>query len=130
MVWSALGGGGLEHVRGSKRDGEMRLFNALLPTFTPGDIAVYDRAAGHYVACAWLRAHHVDLISRVSIRKIDWRKGVRLGPDERRVTWKKSPEKSPYLTPKQWAELPEEIAGRVIRVRVKQPAFAPARSSS
>jgi hypothetical protein len=123
VVWSALGGGVLEHVRGSKRDGEMRLFNALLPTFTPGDIAVYDRAAGHYVACARLRAHHVDLISRVSIRKIDWRKGVRLGPDERRVTWKKSPEKSPYLTPKQWAELPEEIAVRVIRVRVKQPGF-------
>lgn len=122
VVWSARGGGVLEHVRGSKRDGEMRLLNQLLPALTAGDIVVYDRAAGHYVACAQLRAHQVDLISRVSIRQIDWRKGVRLGPDERLVTWKKS-RPPPYLTAAEWAALPEEIAVRVIRVRVKQAGF-------
>ena len=98
VVWSARGGGVLDHVRGSKRDGEMRLLHRLIPALTAGDIVVYDRAAGHYVACALLRAHQVDLISRVSIRHIDWRKGVRLGPDQRLVTWEKSPQKSPYLT--------------------------------
>jgi hypothetical protein len=109
VVWSARGGGVLDHVRGSKRDGEMRLLHRLIPALTGGDIVVYDRAAGHYVACARLQAHQVDLISRVSIRQIDWRKGVRLGPDERLVTWKKSRQRSPYLTPQEWAALPEEI---------------------
>jgi hypothetical protein len=51
---------------------------------------VYDRAAGHDVACARLRAHHVDLLDRVRVRQIDWRKGVRLGPDGRLVPWKKA----------------------------------------
>jgi hypothetical protein len=123
VVWSARGGGVLDHVRGSKRDGEMRLLHRLIPALTGGDIVVYDRAAGHYVACARLQAHQVDLISRVSIRQIDWRKGVRLGPDERLVTWKKSRQRSPYLTPQEWAALPEEITVRVIRVRVKQAGF-------
>jgi hypothetical protein len=120
VVWSARSGGVLDHVRGSNRAGELRLLNHLLPTLTPGDITVYDRAAGNYVACARLRAHQVDLISRVSIRKIDWRKGVRLGPDERLVTWRKSRQKSSYLTKAEWAALPAEIIVRVIRVRVNQ----------
>jgi len=123
VVWSARGGGVLDHVRGSNRDGELRLLNQLLPTLTPGDITVYDRAAGNYVTCARLRAHSVDLISRVSIRKTDWRHGVRLGPDERLVTWKKSRQRSAYLTKAEWAALPAEIVVRVIRVRVKQPGF-------
>ena len=123
VVWSARGGGVLEHVRGAKRDWEMRLLNQLLPALTAGDSVVYDRAAGHDVACAQLRAHQVDLISRVSIRQIDRRKrvrlgpGVRFGPDERLFTWKKSRQKSPYLTAAEWAALPEEIAARVIRVQ-------------
>ena len=49
--------------------------------------------------------------------------GVRLGPDERFVTWKKSRQKSPYVPAAEWAALPEEIAVRVIRVRVKQAGF-------
>ncbi len=90
VVWSARGGGVLDHVRGSNRDGEMRLLHQLLPTLTRDDIVLYDRAAGHYVVCARLPAHQLDLISRVSIRKIDWRHGVRLGPHERLVTRQKS----------------------------------------
>jgi hypothetical protein len=123
VVWSARGGGVLDHVRGSTRDGEMRLLHQLLPALTPGDIVVYDRAAGHYVACARLSAHQLDLISRVSIRQIDWRNGVRLGPDERLVTWQKSRQKSAYLTPAEWAALPAEIVVRVIRVTVTQPGL-------
>jgi len=48
---------------------------------------------------------------------------VRRGPDERLVTWKKSRQKSPHLTPAERAALPEEITVRVIRVRVKQAGF-------
>lgn len=123
VVWSARGGGVLDYVRGSNRDGEMRLLHRLLPRLSPGDITVYDRAAGHYVACALLRGQQADLISRVTIRKIDWRHGVRLGPDERLVTWQKSRQKSPYLTAAEWAALPAELVVRVVRVRVTQPGY-------
>lgn len=123
VAWSARGGGVLDHVCGPCQHGELRLLHQLLPTLTPGDIAIYDRAAGNYVGCALLRAHRVDLISRVNKRQIDWRHGGRLGPGDRLVTWKKSRQKSPYLTEAAWAALPDEIVVRVIRVRVTQPGF-------
>lgn len=123
VVWSARGGGVLDHAKGNYHHGEMRLLHQLLPTLTPKDIVIYDRAAGHYVACALLRKHDTDLISRVKVRKIDWRRGQRLGPNERLVVWKKSAQKPPYLTVEEWAELPAEITVRVIRQRVQQKGF-------
>jgi len=123
VVWSARGGGVLDHARGPITAGELRLLHRLLPALAPQDIVIYDRAAGHYVGCALLRQHQVDLISRVNQRKVDFRQGVRLGPHDRLVTWKKSRAQSPYLTDAEWAALPEELPVRVLRVRVSQRGF-------
>ena len=123
VAWSARGGGVLAHARGSRRDGEMRLLHRLLPVLAPQDIVIYDRAAGHYIGCALLRTRQADLISRLGARKIDWRHGVRLGPDDRLVTWKKGPKKSPYLTDAEWAALPATLVVRILRVRVTQRGF-------
>lgn len=123
VVWSARGGTVLDHAKGDYHHGEMRLVHQLCPTLKPKDIVIYDRAAGHYVACALLQAQQADLISRVTIRQIDWRRGKRLGPDERLVAWKKSRQKSTYLTAEEWAALPAEITVRIIRVRIKQKGF-------
>ena len=126
VVWSARGGAVLDHARGNHHHGEMRLLHQLGPALAPQDIVIYDRAAGNYVACAQLQARGVDLISRVAVRQIDWRKGRRLGLHERLVRWKKTRQKPAYLTgqdAQQWAALPEEIVVRVIRVRVQQKGF-------
>ena len=123
VIWSARGGAILEQVSGDCHHGEMRLLHQALATLAPRDIVIYDRAAGHYVGCALLRAHQADLISRVTIRKVDWRRGQRLGPGDRLVTWKKTRQKSPYLTAAEWAALPAEILVRVVRVYVVQPGF-------
>ena len=125
VIASARSGAVLAHAQGDYHHGEMRLVHRLLPTLAPDDILIYDRAAGHYVACALLRAHQADLISRVSIRQIDWRRGQRLGQNERLVRWQKSRQRSAYLTAEEWAALPEEIAVRVIRVRIEQKGFRP-----
>lgn len=121
--WSARGGGVLDHAKGDYHHGEMRLLHQLLPTLTPKDIVIYDRAAGHYVACALLRRHDTDLISRVKVRQVDWRRGQRLGPNERLVVWQKGRQKPPYLTAEEWAALPAESTVRVIRQRVQQKGF-------
>jgi len=123
VVWSARGGAVLDHAKGDYHHGEMRLLHQLMPTLTPKDIVVYDRAAGHYVACALSRRQDTDLISRVKVRQIDWRRGQRLGPNERLVVWKKSRPKPPYLTAEEWSALPAEITVRVIRQRVQQNGF-------
>ena len=125
VVWSARGGGVLDLATGDLHQGEMRLLHRLLPGLSENDILIYDRAAGHYGACALVRSHKMDLISRVAIRQIDWRKGQRLGPNERLVTWKKSAKRSPFMTAQEWAALPAEIIVRVIRVRVRQPGYRP-----
>lgn len=113
----------LDYECGTSRHSELRLLHQLLPRLTPADLVIYDRAAGHYVGCALLRAQNCDLISRVHTRKIDWRRGVRLGPDERLVTWKKSAQTPPYLPAGEWAALPAQLVVRVIRVRVTQRGF-------
>ena len=123
VVWSARGAAILDHVIGNHHHGEMRLLHQVCPTLAHRDIVIYDRAAGHYVGCALLQARGADLISRVSGRRIDWRRGRRLGPDERLVLWPRSHQKSPYVTPQEWAALPEQLTVRVIRLRVVQTGF-------
>jgi Transposase DDE domain len=123
VVWSARGGAVLDHARGNHHHSELRLLHQLWPALAPQDIVIYDRAAGNYVACAQVQAHGADLISRVAVRKIDWRRGRRLGPAERLVVWRKTRQQPPYLTPQEWAALPELLSVRVIRVRVRQKGF-------
>lgn len=124
VVMSARAGGVLDLARGDYHHGEMRLLHQLLPTLEEKDIAIYDRAAGNYVACALLQDRQADLISRVAIRRIDWRRGQRIGKNERLVVWKKSHQKPPYLTAEEWERLPAEITVRVIRIRIKQKGFS------
>lgn len=123
VVWSARGAAVLNHVTGDLHHGETGLLHQLCPSLDPQDIVIYDRAAGHYVACALLPAHGADLISRVHTRKIDWRCGRRLGPGERLVVWQKTRQKPPYLSGQEWAQLPAQITVRVVRVRVHQKGF-------
>jgi hypothetical protein len=75
------------------------------------------------VACATLTARGVDLISRAHTRKPDWRRGQRLGPDQRLVVWPKTRQQPAYLDAERWDELPAQITVRLIRVRVRQKGF-------
>lgn len=93
----------------------------LYPHLHARDIIVYDRAGGHFVLAAQLIQIKVDLISRVFKRRIDWRRGSRLGKNDRLVVWKKGPQKPAYLTPEQWAAMPEQIPVRVLKVQVSRP---------
>lgn len=124
MVIGSLRSGAVVHtVRGNYFQHEMRLFHAARRTLLPHDIVIYDRAAGHFVAAAQVRAQDADLISRVAKRKIDWRKGVRLGNGDRLVEWAKTLNKPKYLSAAEWAQFPEKITVRVVRVLVSQKGF-------
>jgi hypothetical protein len=123
VVWSARSGTVRDHARGDLHASEMGLLHQVAPTLAPQDIVIYDRAAGHFMACALLTARGVDLISRVHTRRTDWRRGQRLGPDQRLVVWPKTRQPSAYLDAAQWAELPAQITVRLIRVRVRQKGF-------
>lgn len=99
---------------------ENELFHDLWPTFCPGDILVADRNFCSYASLAGLqRGHQTDgLFHLHASRNSDFRKGVRLGPRDRLVTWKKPAHRPANLSPEQWQQLPATLTVRMVRVRL------------
>lgn len=83
---------------GAYRRSERALFRTMVRSadWLAGSIIVADAMYGSYPNIAWLVAHGADLISRpYSRRKVDLRKGKRLGPGDRLVTWHRNPKLHP-----------------------------------
>jgi len=92
----------------------------LLKHVAADEILLGDRAFGSYELIARLRqqdAHAVMRLHQARHAKLDWRKGRKLGANERLVTWQK-PRYQPAgstLDPEAWKALPETLALRYIR---------------
>ncbi len=83
-----------------------------------------DRAFGGYTVLAQLPLRGVDVITRLHQgRRFRPRDGRRIGAGQWLVTWRKPPKRPNYLTEKEWAEVPETITVRIIRVRVQEKGF-------
>jgi hypothetical protein len=99
---------------------EHRGFDQLFPHIGKNEILTADRAYASYELIARLLAQESHFIGRHSqARKLDFRKGKKLGPNERLQKWKK-PETQPpgsCLSKQQWEQLPEEMQLRIIRVK-------------
>jgi IS4 transposase len=115
-----LGHGGFQDFATSTMTtGEMRGFDKLEEHLGEGDVLVADRLYSSYEVVARLRGRKVEFIGRNNqARKLDFRKGKKLGPNERIQTWNKPP-KSVWcqLSKEQWEELPEEMEMRIIRTK-------------
>lgn len=85
-----------------------------------GDVLVADRLYSGYELIAGLLMQEVHFIGRThQARKIDFRKGRRIGPDERLVAWRKprQPPQGSLLDSAQWAALPDTLEVRLIRCK-------------
>ena len=103
---------------------EVPLLRSLWPELKRGDILMGDRAFGAYTLLALLPLHGVDVVSRLHQgRRFRPRHGRRIGPGEWLVTWLKSPQRPDYLTPEEWAAVPESITVRIIHIRVQEKGF-------
>ena len=68
----------------------------------------------------------VDSVLRLNEKRArDFRKGKRLGPYDRRVSWQKPQRKRKTATRRIWNALPEEITVRLIRYAVRVPGLRP-----
>ena len=56
-------------------------------------------------------------------RTVDFRRGHRLGKDDRRVTWRRSRMCPRTLRPEEFVLLPETIEVRIVRFHTQQPGF-------
>ncbi len=92
---------------------------------------VCERAAESIIRVERRRARRgVDLVCRLhQTRKVDFRRGRRIGRDDALFTWKKGNVRPRYLTARQWEGVPAQITVRVLRLRIATRGFRTRRIS-
>src|SRR5262245_3029348 len=106
-----------------KETGETALLRELLALFAAGDIALLDRHYCSYFLMALLLARGVDVCTRVhQRRRVDFRRGQRLGHDDHLITWPK-PARPEWMDEATYNSLPEQLVLRELRYEVHQPGY-------
>jgi len=103
---------------------ELTLLQRLWEELRPGEVLLGDRGF-----CGWgllaqcvRRGVHAVLRVRGSLRS-DFRRGRRLGADQRLVSWAKPRVRPETVSAKEWALLPEVLTLRVVRCRLAIRGF-------
>ena len=107
-----------------KQTGENTLFRGLWDEgLAAGDVALGDRYYGSYFDLALLKARGVDSVCRLHQRRPnDFRRGRRLGKEDRVVTWDR-PARPDWMDASTYEEVPETMEVRMVRIRVAMRGF-------
>jgi len=122
FCWST--GAILDMAIDSLRPHELTLFRRMWQHFQPGDVVLADRAYGAYVDMARLLQRGVYCVFRLHHRRrVDGRRGVRLGRGDRLVTLSKPTqwEASCGLSRQAFRRLPKTLTVRLVRICREQP---------
>jgi Transposase DDE domain/Insertion element 4 transposase N-terminal len=123
-LFSLSSGALLEECVGDLHNHDSLLLASLWDRLSKGDIVLGDRGFCSYGAMAALLGRGVDTVMRLhSMRKVDLRRGKRLGPGDQLVEWSRPAQPPLHVTPAQWKLLPQKLAVRLIRVVVETPGF-------
>jgi hypothetical protein len=102
VVFSLAVGTVLEAALGpyqGKQTSELALLRPLLTAFPPGDIFLADRFFCSYWVIAALQRRGVDVVVRLhQRRRVDCRRGRRLGREDRLVTWQKPDQRPDWMS--------------------------------
>jgi hypothetical protein len=125
-IFSLSSGVLLDYQKGNKHQSELALLYKLLDHFKPGDLAIADRGFCNFVLIAALLLRGVDAAFRLhQSRRVDWRKGQRLGKHDRLFTWSRPRPKPRYLPNFLWKRIPSEVPVRVLRFQLNVRGFRP-----
>jgi hypothetical protein len=106
-----------------KRTGENSLFRTLYDVLTEGDVILADRCFSGWCDIALLLARGIDAVVRKhQLRHTDFRTGKRSGKDDHLVSWSK-PARPRWMSAEQYAELPDELTLREVRIHVAEKGF-------
>ena len=116
----------LDVAMGAYRSSEVMLVRTLWGHLKRGDILVADRFYCTYVILTDVLARGGDAVFRLHggrSRTMDFRRGQRLGREDRLMTWGR-----PTICPRgfsreQWMSLPEHLTMRVLRFAPQVPGF-------
>lgn len=104
-----------------KQTGESALLRGILDCLHPGDVAVFDRIFCSFLMLTLLRMRGIHFCVRLHQRRpVDFRKGRRLGPDDRLVTWIR-PKRPAWMSEDQYEPIPETMTLRQVRFQVTEP---------
>ena len=125
VLFCLTSGALLARATGTLWQSEARLLHRLLATLQRGDIVLGDRGFGNFVILALLAGVGADLLARVPThsRRVDFRRGRRLGRGDRVVRWRKGSHLVDWLNAADWAALPAEVEVRLVRALVRQRGF-------
>jgi hypothetical protein len=107
-----------------KRTGETALLRRLEDEFEEGDIVLGDRYFCSYWQIARLRRCGVDCVFRMhQLRRVDFRKGDRLGPWDHVVVWKKPTQAPEWMDREQYDSMPAQMLIREVKRRIAVKGF-------
>lgn len=107
-----------------KRSGENNLFRRLLDSLRAGEVALADRYYASFWDFALLAERGIDLVARAhQLRKIDFRRGVKLGRLDQIVPYEKPNQRPSWMDRATYARLPQQLLVRHLRYSVTQPGF-------
>jgi hypothetical protein len=125
-VFSLNSGALLDYAKGNKHQHELGLLQRLLDTFKAGDLVLADRGFSSYALMALLWLRKVQSLFRLHhARPRDFRKGKRLGKDDRLLLWPKPANwQKPRFIPKNlWRRLPAQLSVRMVRFTLQIPGY-------
>jgi len=122
-LFSLASGALLAEAIGS-REHDIKLARQLWSHLKRGDVLLGDRGFCAYSELAALKCRGVDVVVRLhQARRADMRQGKYLAEGDRLVTWKRPAKCPPDITAEEFAQMPQTLELRLIRLKVAVPAF-------
>ena len=123
-LFSLASGALLQSAESSRRTHELVLARQFWPCLETGDVLLSDRGFCAYQDLSTLAARAVDCVMRLhQARSADFRRGKRLGPNDRLVVWTKPAQRPKKCTPEEYAAMPKTLTLRLLRFQVQAPGF-------
>ena len=114
----------LEVVRGTLRVHESQLFRHLWPHLNAGDVLLADRGFCSFFSLSSLQERGVDGLMRLhQRRRVDFRGGKRLGPEDIVLNWTKPAQRPETLSAQEFSALPDSLSVRQIRLHPNIKGF-------
>jgi len=106
-----------------KFQSELAMLRDMFSMLEAGDVLLTDRYLCSYMEIAVLHGRGVDFVGRMHAhRKVDFRRGTRLGPKEHLVEWTK-PARPDWMSPQEYAALPETMSIREFSHQVLRKGY-------
>jgi hypothetical protein len=102
-----------------QQTGETALFRTLLHHLADGDVLLADRYYCGYFQIALVQERGTDVVIRLhQLRRVDFRRGQRLGAGDHIVQWHKPRQRPDWMDEATYARLPATLTMRELRIRV------------